>query len=76
MDENEKWIDAGYLQAMFDNAIESISKLAVTGFMDESAHNAVYPMLNDMLLTLHSMKNNVLSGMLLGDPTPIKEGSE
>ena len=75
-DDNEKWMNAGYIQAMFNDAIEAVAKLTETKLMDAPTHNAVLPMLDDMTNTLYSMKNNVLAAMLLGDKTPMKVWKE
>lgn len=57
-------IDVGYLSALFDTAIEYISKIAVDERISEPIHKAINPTLNDMVGQLYSMKNNMMATMM------------
>lgn len=57
-------INVGYLSALFDTAIESISKIAVDERISNAIHKTINPMLDGMIDELCSMKNNTLATMM------------
>lgn len=64
MQKTTRNINVGYLSALFDTAIEYISKIAVDDRISEPIHKAINPMLDDMIGQLHSMKNNTMATMM------------
>lgn len=68
-------INVGYLSALFDTAIETISKIAVDERISEPIHKAINPMLDDMIGQLHSMKNNTMATMMFegGEETKVMQ---
>lgn len=66
-------IDVGYLSALFDTAIEYISKITVDDRISEPIHQAINPTLDDMIGQLYSMKNNMMATMMFegGEKTKV-----
>lgn len=73
MQKTTRNINVGYLSALFDTAIEYISKIAVDDRISEPIHKAINPMLDDMIGQLHSMKNNTMATMMFegGEETKV-----
>lgn len=71
-------INVGYLSALFDMAIESISKIAVDERIPSAIHKTINPMLDDMIDELCSMKNNTLATIMFegGEETKVVQLNE
>lgn len=65
-------IDVGYLSALFDTTIESISKIAVDERISNVIHKTINPMLDNMIDELYSMKNNTLATMMFANDEKTK----
>lgn len=72
INKNYRLIDAGAISELFQDAIQSVAKLAVDERMEKPIHDAINPMLDDMIRQLHSMMNNVIATMIGKDDTPVK----
>lgn len=72
MNKTGRLLNAGAISELFQDAIQSVAKLAVDERMEKPIHDAINPMLDDMIRQLHSMMNNVMATMLLKDDVPMK----
>lgn len=72
MSKTARNVNAGYLSAMFDMAIECIAKIAVDERIPNAIHKTVNPMLDEMIDELHSMKNNTMATVMFANDEKTK----
>ncbi len=78
MQKTSRNINVGYLSALFDTAIEYISKITIDERISKPIHKTINPMLDDMVGQLHSMKNNLMATMMFegGERTKVIQPKE